>query len=948
MKALKIHVDVPGKFVHAVEDREFLRVGQKLTGWVQLDEPRRPRSSQVRWVDGHGRVLGRTGGEYDAYARRLNFRFDLDQNPFWVHYIECDLEGRRQAERTKFYVCPTTQGWETMPAITWATYPYGDYYDRLKEVGVNGQIAYRMSPFEATVENAMRFYVDQCSYWEISLYHRPFKAYWEDAPIPRGSVGSYARHWQSLIGQYKRLRAQAKKEGVRISRNEHCRKLLWRKECPNDPGTVKIAGDQFAAVVRQHKGFRPLFQNIADEAGITDQTRPFDFCYCPWCMDKFRLRLQARYGTLGELNRQWGTDFANWDEVFPLTCDETMDANARAAGGLRGSRTRGGSKGVSPLNFASWADHREFMDDTFAHFFHQMAEVGRQVDPIGTFSQGGCQWPTVYGGWDYARVTRTVDAIIPYNLGGNQEIIRSIRPDLKNLSPFFGDDERHIRGLWYAYVHGDAGVIFWDNDEKTGRFVTRPSGKLSRRGRRFGPALREIRGGYAQQFAAWPRMDDPIGLLYSQPTERAHWMLESMGERGKIEWFDRVYRSRYVHVRFSWQQLIEDRQLQYRYVSYLDIDEKRIDLAQFRLLVLPETIAVSDGLVAALRDFVSGGGVLVADGRAGQMSGNCRQQPAGLLDDLFGVVHGRAVGPKSGPALRPVGRDRRPWIALHKGVRRLRASDSALRLAPGSGAEAAASAGPAPAIIRRKVGAGWAVYLNADVIDYELDRFRTGSDRGQALRQIFDALADMAGIERAVTVEEPDAGTSAGIELTRWGQRGGRMFAALLNRPWRVSGVGETLKDEAFEDFEKDRRVTLAFPDKAHTWNSRSGQYLGLVDRISARLPRLTPLIVSRLPYRVRGLEVTSPGRVAAGGPVQIAARLKVAGEPADHVLRVDVHQPDGQWCHWYSGTVTARDGAAAHSIRLAFNDPPGVWRITVRDTVTGTTVHKQFRVTRA
>ena len=612
MKALKINVEVPPKYVHSVEDRDFPQVGQTLKGWVQLDEPRRPTSSEIRWVDARGRILGRTTGIYDAYARRLTFSFHLDTNLFWMHRIECDLEGTTQTERATFPVSPVSQGWETMPAITWAKYPEGEYYDRLQEAGVNGQVAYRMHPFEATTANAMRFYVDQGSYQEISIYHRPFKLYWEEETLPRGNIGSYSSHWQDLVGRYRRMRERARKQGMRVSESEFCRKLLWRSECPNNPGTVKIAGDLFAAVVRQHKGFRPLFQNIADEAGIGDQTRPFDFCYCPYCMDKFRIMLRDRYGTLSELNRQWETTFTNWDHVYPPTCDETQDANARAKG-------RPGAKtSARGYNFAGWADHREFMDDTFAHFFHQLAEVGRRVDPIGTFSQGGTQWPTIYGGWDYAKITRTVDAIIPYNIGGSQELVRSLRPHMKRLSPFFGDDERLARRLWQTYIHGDDGVIFWDADEPTGRFVEQPSGKPSRRARRFGPALREIRGGFAQQIKRWPRLDDPIGVLFSQPSERAHWMIESLDERKEIEWLDRAYRSRYVHVRMSWQKLIEDRQRQYRYVSYLDVDEKRVDLTACKLLILPESIALSTEQFDALREFVWNGGVLVADGRTGR------------------------------------------------------------------------------------------------------------------------------------------------------------------------------------------------------------------------------------------------------------------------------------------------------------------------------------------
>ncbi|MDD4891808.1 MAG: beta-galactosidase trimerization domain-containing protein, partial [Phycisphaerae bacterium] len=710
MKAVKITVDVPAKYVGAHEDRIFLSVGQKLTGTVVLDGPGRPKACEVRWVDAHGRLLGRTPGKLDAYQRVIRYEFDLNQSFFPVHYIECSLDGQVQPMREKFFVAPTTDGWETIPAITWATYPFGDFYDKLQALGVNGIIAYGMAPFDHVVENAMRFYVDQATFWEISVYHRPFRLFWEPptdytGPVSPQSPG-FGHNWKALHERYVRVRARCKKEGRMISRDDHYRKVFLRAYCPNDPGTRRDAGERFAAVVRQHKGFRPVFHNIADEAGITDQSKPFDFCYCHYCMDKFRLKLQKVYGSIGELNQQWGTDFKTWYDVYPLTTDETMDANMPA------------QKKSAPLNFAPWADHREFMDDTFSDFFAEMRRVGQSVDPIGYFSTGGCQWPDVFGGWDYCKLTRSVDALIPYNGGGNQELIRSVGGPVKNLSPFFGDDERQVRQMWFSIIHGDAGIVFWDADGDGGRFVVRPSGKIAKRGKTFGPAMREFRGGVGQQMQAWGRADDPIGMLYSQPSERAHWMLESMSERGEKDWF-RSHDGVHTGNRLAWQQLIEDRQLQYRYVSYLDVDEGKGDLGRFKMLVLPESFALSARLVAAIKQFVLDGGTLVADGRVGRMTENCRQVESGLLDDLFGVVSAEKLELRTGGKLTA---KRQAWLPATKDIATLNALDAGLRIAEGSGAEAAAGAGQTPAMIRRRVGKGWAVYLNVHVSPYEMSR----------------------------------------------------------------------------------------------------------------------------------------------------------------------------------------------------------------------------------
>ncbi|MGQ9663405.1 MAG: beta-galactosidase, partial [Kiritimatiellia bacterium] len=806
MRAVSIVISYPPKYVQTHEDRDFLKVGEQLTGYVTLDEPRRPKRIEIRWCDCRGRVLGRTKGRYEPYNRRVCFEFSITQNPFWLHRIECEIDGVLQEARAEFAVAPSTQGWETMPAITWASYPDGEFHDRLQEVGVNAEIAFKMKQFENVVLNGMRFYVDNSTPDEISVYHRPHRLFWEppeEAKPPYVAWGrGYRDNWKAILARYVRMRERARRDGVMISCDLHFRKLLWRDFCPNAPGTITEAVERLAAVVRQHKGFRPLFYNMADEAGITDQCKPFDYCYCPWCMDKFRRQLEQKYGTLTRLNAEWGTDFSSWDEVYPLTTDETME----------------GQKSGQPLNFASWNDHRAFMDDTFVEFFRKVREQGKHWDPIGDFGQGGCQAPAAYGGWDYAKVVEHMDAIIPYNIGGNQEVIRSIRPGLKCLSPFFGDDERHVRGLWYAYIHGNAGVVFWDADEPTGRFVERPSGRLSKRGKLFGPVLREIRGGYAQQFKVWSRRDDLIGLLYSQPSLRAHWLMEALARRKTSEWFALDSdESRYMHVRLSWQQLIEDLQLQYRYVSYLAVDEGTVDLGQFRLLILPETLAVSARLANALRDFVAHGGVLVADGRCGRMSDNCRELSKGLLDDLFGVTHGSNLTLEPGPSLRPPARLKRSWLDLEGSLSALNGLERDLRLAADGAGEAAASAGEAPALIRRRFGAGWVIYLNTDVHAYNWERYHLDRPAPLLLRRLLDALVALAGICPSVRVTEQTLGTAAGIEVTRFGQEGAELVVALMNRTYRVSGVGEKLDEDSLAVFEKDRKLMLHFDRPAHT-----------------------------------------------------------------------------------------------------------------------------------
>lgn len=85
---------------------------------------------------------------------------------------------------------------------------------------------------------------------------------------------------------------------------------------------------------------------------------PFDYDFGPEALAVFRKWLEKQYGTLAALNRQWDTSFASWDAVMPLTAFEV--------------KGRG--------NYAPWADHRAFMDDSFVGFFQWTRDRLRERD----------------------------------------------------------------------------------------------------------------------------------------------------------------------------------------------------------------------------------------------------------------------------------------------------------------------------------------------------------------------------------------------------------------------------------------------------------------------------------------------------------------------------------------------------------------------------------------
>jgi len=74
---------------------------------------------------------------------------------------------------------------------------------------------------------------------------------------------------------------------------------------------------------------------------------PLRYDFHPDSLAHFRVWLKERYVTLDALNKEWDTEFATWDAVMPMTA---LEVKERA-------------------DHAPWADHRQFMEVSFARFF---------------------------------------------------------------------------------------------------------------------------------------------------------------------------------------------------------------------------------------------------------------------------------------------------------------------------------------------------------------------------------------------------------------------------------------------------------------------------------------------------------------------------------------------------------------------------------------------------
>ena len=125
-------------------------------------------------------------------------------------------------------------------------------------------------------------------------------------------------------------------------------------------------------------------------------------------------------------------------------------------------------------------------------------------------------------------------------------------------------------------------------------------------------AARTARGGIAARLIAATPVIDPVAILVSPPSFRVHWLLERRADG--IAWEKRDSETEGGHATADRRALSRTVQLltglgvRPLFVSPTMLAGGGLRTAGMRMLVLPQSIALSDAEAAAIRDFIAGGG----------------------------------------------------------------------------------------------------------------------------------------------------------------------------------------------------------------------------------------------------------------------------------------------------------------------------------------------------
>ncbi|OGV69921.1 MAG: hypothetical protein A3K19_02035 [Lentisphaerae bacterium RIFOXYB12_FULL_65_16] len=702
-----------------------------------------------------------------------------------------------------------------------------------------------------------------------------------------------------------------------------------RKPCLSDAADRAAEAKKLSDIAARLKPFSVSEFSMGDECHLQWATQN-ELCFSPACVAVFHESLKREYGNLDAVNQEYGTKYASFDEVQPVTLADAMKTPT-----------------LGPL----WVDYRRHMESVWADFQGVCRDSIQSVIPDARVGYEGTDYDNIgsFEGFEFDKIMRimrlnnTYDGVFsPY------AIVDLSQPGTLVSTGWFGSYEEYKRYHdwpsqtynryipWRHLFRGSNSFWVWyacvaDNGVGHGS-VMAPDFSFFECFQTNLPEMRDIKHGPGKLIMHATRENDATAILYSPSSIHAATLCGMSGVQ--------------QDVLRSLIPLMEDTRRQFRIVSYRQVAEGILEKGKYRFLFLPFAQALSKQEAENIRAFVKNGGTVIADLRPGvcdehgkAWSGN------GALDDVFGVT--QEPGPK----------------AVKDGTVTFAGApfpdtfpktytDATLKLASG---QAVAKAGEAPALVTNTFGSGkamlWnfslhAYQRNAGVLAIEVEKL---TEQAPQVKALFEVLAGQAGLASELTVSPAVEGLRAYRH-----HAGSLRYLGLLQHPCRAQAAalakaGADAATAGKSEPPAPVPTTIGLDGTFHVYDIRNGRYVGKTDRIKAVIRPGDADFYSLLPYRVKGLDVDVPGKAAPGETLHYRVDVKTDGAtPELHIVRVTFVDPDGREADHYSWNLAAPAGHVQGTIPLALNGKPGTWKLVARDVATGTTETKNVKLREA
>lgn len=420
----------------------------------------------------------------------------------------------------------------------------------------------------------------------------------------------------------------------------------WPGLCWDNPGVRYYAELFVKEIVTRLKDHPALLLWECMNEPICEPTRHLSFhviperrlfCYCSRTIVQYRRWLEYKYGSIENLNYNWGSAFGGFDEITPPAYRNT---------------------------YHDMIDWRLFAMDNLAELVKWRTELIKKYDQdhvVMSHSVGGgtLRTPFQYFANDDWKIAEAVDqfglsAFPPENYASTAAYCLSIdavrsacsgkksfwQAELKGnvflppLERSLALDPRYLSiWVWQSIARGAKGVLFWSyrperhGTEDGNLGLTEVDGSLSDRTKQIAHDARVI-STYSRVLLDARPIDADVALLFSPTSYLINWISSGSMDMSK-KTLMQIYQ-------MLWECNIPCDILHEDYLN---------DLRKYKVVVVPYAFRLSPSVVTKLKDYVFHGGLLIAGAMTCEYDERLmlsKTAPGMGLHEVFGAVRATA------------------------------------------------------------------------------------------------------------------------------------------------------------------------------------------------------------------------------------------------------------------------------------------------------------------